>query len=237
MRIAVVISSYMRPDGRTPEYLNRTLSSITAQTYEDYEVYVVGDAYENEAELRGVVDAYPQTRCFNLPFSPERQRYGFGNMKMWCAGGVTAVNTGIELALNDGYEYICHQAHDDLWEPNHLAVINDMIESRQPIFCCTLSTYGKHILPPMPKTGEVVEYYPIDGGMIASSACIRYTHTKLRVVDRFYTEGIVSPCDAYLWEQLRNEMKATNQKGYLACTVTCHHDEEGYAMNKNQIKK
>lgn len=237
MRLAVVISTYYRPDGRTPEYLTRTLACIANQTHKDYTVYVVGDAYENEKELRSIVDSFPQTKCFNLDRSPERERYGFGNQMMWCAGGVTAVNTGIVHALNDGYEYICHQAHDDLWEVNHLEVINRMVEDKEPIFCCTLSTYGKYILPPYPANGSTIEYYPIDGGMIASSACVRYTHTKLRVVDRLHTEGIMSPCDAYLWEQLRNEMKATGQKGYLACTITCHHDEEGYAMNRNQIKK
>jgi glycosyltransferase involved in cell wall biosynthesis len=236
MRIAVVIATYQRPDGKSAMYLDRTIESIDKQSFRDYHVYVVGDAYADEALLMSIVGKHPNTTCFNLDVSPERERYGFGNMKIWCAGGVTASNKGVELALADGYEYICHQAHDDLWEANHLDTINKVIESKSPLFCCTLSTYGKHILPPHKATNEIIPYYPIDGGMVASSACVKYSDTKLRVVDRFFTEGIVSPCDAYLWEQLRNELKAKGLTGYLATTITCHHDEEGYAMNRNQIK-
>lgn len=236
-KLAVVIATYCRPDGSTPFYLDRTLTSIDNQTFKDYVVYVVGDAYANEQELRDIVSKHPKTICLNLDRSPERERYGFGNMKMWCAGGVTAANTGIDRALSDGFEYICHQGHDDLWEANHLEVINKMIDAHQPLFCCTLSTYGKHILPPFPETHEIIPYFPIDGGMIASTACIKYTETKLRVVDRFHTEGIVSPADAYLWECLRNELKATGRNGYVTTTITAHHDEEGYAMRTNQVEK
>lgn len=236
MKLAIVIATYQRPDGKTPFYLDRTLSSIDTQTHKDYHVYVVGDAYENESELREVVSRHPNTSCFNLDVSPERERYGFGNMKIWCSGGVTAANKGIDIALTDGYEYICHQGHDDLWENNHLECINTIIEQKQPIFCCTLSTYGKTILPPFPIKNKIIPYYPVDGGMIASTACIKYTDTNLRVVDRFHTEGIVSPADAYLWECLRKEMRSTGKEGYVMTTVTCHHDEEGYAMRTNQIK-
>jgi hypothetical protein len=73
--------------------------------------------------------------------------------------------------------------------------------------------------------------------MIASVSCVKYTETKLRVMDRFHEEGIISPLDAYFWEQLRNEMIATGRKGYVATTVTGHHDEEGYAMQTNQIQQ
>ena len=236
-KLAIVISTYRRPDGKTPFYLNRTLDYIDAQTFGDYHVYVVGDAYDDAFELHTIIKNHKNVTADNLTVSPERERYGFGNMKIWCAGGVTAVNRGIDLALADGYEYICHQSHDDVWDIYHLAEINSIIEQYNPIFCCTLSTYGKHILPPYPEDGNIIEYYPIDGGLIAQSTCVRYSHTKLRPIDRFFTEGIVSPCDAYLWEQLRNEMKATGQKGYLKCRITCHHDEEGYAMNTNQVEK
>jgi glycosyltransferase involved in cell wall biosynthesis len=237
MTLATIISTYQRPDGKTPFYLDRTLTCIDNQTHTDHVTYVIGDAYQNYDELRAICDKHKDVICINLDKSPERERYGFGNMKIWCAGGVTAVNTGIAMALEDGCEYICHQGHDDLWENNHLETINKIIEQYQPIFCCTLSTYGQAILPPFPVTNEILPYFPIDGGMIASTACIRYSETKLRVMDRFHVEGIVSPCDAYLWEQLRNEMIATGKKGYVATTVTAHHDEEGYAMQTNQVQR
>jgi glycosyltransferase involved in cell wall biosynthesis len=184
----------------------------------------------------GIAVNFPKVKCFNLKKSPERERYGFGNIKMWCAGGVTAANKGIDNALEDGCEYICHLSHDDLWERNHLEIVNKIIQEKSPMFICTLSTYGTSILPKFSVTNEILSYYPIDGGMVASSACVKYSDTKLRPTDRFAKEGIISPLDAYLWEQLREEMKITGKRGYIATTLTCHHDEEGYAMNRQQIK-
>lgn len=231
MKLAVIIATYRRPDGSTPFYLNRALESINKQTHRDYKVYVVGDDYTDRKELESVVSKYPQVVVHNLDHSPERSRYGMGNMKLWCAGGVTACNTGISMALSEGYEYICHQGHDDWWEPNHLELINKIIEEKSPLFCCTLSTYfGTHIMPGFPVTNEILPYLPIDGGMIAASACVKYSDTKIRVMDRLHEEGIMSPSDAYLWEQLRKEMQATNKEGFVYTTITCHHDEEGSAM-------
>lgn len=231
MKLSIAIATYQRPDGRTPFYLDRTLTSIDRQTHKDYHVYVIGDACGNEAELMSIVARHPQTLFINLPNSPERDRYGHGNMKIWCAGGVSAVNKGIEVALEQGMSYVCHLAHDDIWEPKHLELINKIIEQYHPVFCCTLATYYQgNILPALAVSNEIVPIYPLDGGMVASSTCVNYAETKLRVMDRLYVEGIMSPCDAYLWEQLRNELKARGLTGYVATTITCHHDEEGYSI-------
>jgi glycosyltransferase involved in cell wall biosynthesis len=227
--ISIVIATYMRPDGRTPEYLEKTLAAVDAQTFRDYRLYVIGDAYTNEPELRSIVARHPQTICFNLDRSPERERYGHGNMYIWHAGGVTAANKGIEMALVDGAEYVCHLAHDDIWDTNHLELINRVIQEKRPIFICTLSTYAGRLLPNFPVTNEVLPFYPAERGMIASTACIKYMDTKLRVIDRFAVEGITYPADAYLWQCLKEEMIRTRKQGYVICTVTCHHDEEGYA--------
>lgn len=229
--LGIVMATYKRPDGRTPEYLERTLSCIDKQTYADYHVFIVGDAYVNDDEIKTVMARHRNVTYFNLDRSPERERYGFGNMKMWCAGGVTAANKAIEMALAGGIEYICHIAHDDMWEVNHLETIYKIIKQHHPIFCCTLSTYIENtVLPRLPVNNKIVPFFPLDGGMIASTACVNYAQTRLRVMDRLHTEGIMSPCDAYLWEQLRNELKAKKTHGYVAQTVTCHHDEEGYAI-------
>jgi len=231
MKIAIVTATYQRPDGQTPVSLDKTLALIDAQTFKDYQLYVVGDAYENEQELKDVLKKHNNIKFHNLKISPERDRYGFGNTKIWCAGGVTAVNKGIEMALADGADFICHLSHDDLWEPNHLETINKMIKKFDPIFMCTLSTYmGVTVFPAFQETHQMIPFYPIGGGIIASSACVKYSQTKIRPMDRLHKEGIESPCDAYLWDQLRDEMKEKNIRGYLTTTITCHHDDEGYAM-------
>jgi hypothetical protein len=228
--IGIVIATYQRPDGKTPFYLERTLKSINNQTFKDYHVYLIGDAYINEGELISIARRHRNITCYNLDHSPERDRYGHGNMQIWCAGGVTAANKGIELALADGCNNICHLGHDDFWKRNHLELINRVIQEKHPVFICTISTYVGMILPDMPLNNKVIPFYPVDSGIIASAVCIDYSKTNLRVIDRFALDGITYPCDAWLWVQLKQEMEETGKEGYLICTLTCHHDEQGYSM-------
>ena len=226
--IGIVIATYERPDGKTISYLSKTLDSIDNQTFRDYTVYLVGDAYKNVEALKKEASKHKNIKCFILKQSPEQDRYKHGSMERWCAGGVSAVNVGISKALADGIKYICHQAHDDIWEPDHLEVINKVIKKYKPFFICTLSTYLNRILPGIVEDGKVLPFYPIDGGIVGAATCVKYSDTDIRPMDRLHVQGIMSPCDAYLWVQLRNEMKEKNRKGYLISKVTCHHDEEGY---------
>jgi len=229
-KIAVVIATYTRPDGSTPERLKLTLESINNQTHGDYHIYLIGDAYEDPQELKAMLDSYSKLTWFNLPNSPERDRYGTANINIWHAAGTTAANTGIAMALADGYEYIAHLSHDDLWYNNHLAVINKVIEEKHPFFVCTISSYVGRILPDIAQTNEIIPFYPIECGMIASSACVKYSDTQTRVVDPLLAVGLSYPADAYLWRCLKKEMQHTGKMGFIVSTLTCRHDEEGYAQ-------
>lgn len=230
-RFGIIISTYQRPDGKTPGYLNRALSRISLQTYQNYHVYVIGDKYENNAELKNIVAPYRNVTCINLPRAIEREKYPKGDMKLWCTGGNNAALTGIAEALKDGIKYICHHDHDDFWEANHLELINKVIDDRSPFFVCTMATYGGMHLPFFPQTGEVVEFMPVPGGMITSASCIKYSDTELRGRDVFEATGKPNPADADLWYRMAEEMKASGKKGYLIKTLTCHHDEEGYTLH------
>jgi predicted O-methyltransferase YrrM len=229
-KIGVVIATYQRPDGKTPAYLRRALASIHFQTFKNFQVYVIGDHYDNDMELKTIITPYPNVTCINLPHSVEREKYKFGDMKLWCSGGLTAFITGIDHALKDGIEYICHLDHDDSWEINHLELINRVIEEKNPFFVCTASSYNTVHLPYKPLNNEIEEFYPVPGGMIASSSCVKYSDTKLRYRDVFEATGTPNPGDADLWIRLTEEMKQTGRKGYFIKTLTCHHDEEGYAL-------
>lgn len=229
--IGIVITTFKRPDGKTPDYLNRTLASIKSQTFQDYRVYVIGDAYEDDNELKSIVLQYPNTVCYNLNKSVERDRYAFGDERLWSAAGVNAANIGIDYALKDGIKYICHLAHDDYWESNHLEVVNRVITEKQPLFICTLSTYGgTGAFPRKPITNKIQPFLPVPAGLIASSVCIKYSDTKLRVKDCFYEDNIIYPSDADLWRRMASEIKINNLGSYIVTTITCHHDEEGYVM-------
>jgi glycosyltransferase involved in cell wall biosynthesis len=231
LNIAIVITTYQRPDGRTPFYLRRALTAITAQIHKDYQVYVIGDCYANRQEFKNITEAFSQVTAFNMDQPGERLKYPFGSRQLWCAGGVKAGQIGIDRALDDGFEYVCHHDHDDWWDPNHLTNINQAIEQKHAFFICTVSTWMKNRLPKLPiYSGDMLEFYPLPEGVINSSTCTKYSDTNIRPRDVFAETGHVYPADADLWARLAKEMKERGRKGYVVTLLTCHHDEEGFTL-------
>lgn len=230
-KIGIVMSTYQRPDGKSPSYIRRALSQIHAQTFKNFQIYLMGDKYENNDELKTIIAPYPNVTCINSPHAIEREKYPARSMELWCTGGNTVVLHGISLALRDGIEYICHHDHDDWWNTNHLELIHRVTQEKKPFFVCTMSTYSTLHLPYLPQTNEVSEFLPVPGGMISSASCVKYSDTQIRGRDVFEATGKPNPTDADLWDRLAKEMKNTGKKGYLIHTLTCHHDEEGYTLH------
>lgn len=232
MKIAIVIATYYREDGQTKTYLTRALDSIAAQTHKDYRIYLIGDNYERREELAEICSNYKNLEFVNLKHAAERSKYERGSYLLWCAGGVNACNIGINLALYDGFDYVCHLDHDDHWDPEHLAIINSMVELK-PAFCVTVATHKNSVLPFIELDGNYYEYAPVPCGIITSASCINYGRTKIRPRDVFAETGTAFPTDADLWQRLADEMKADDLKGYICASLTCYHDEEGYTMKTN----
>lgn len=232
MKLAVVIPIYSRADGNSIGYLDRALHHISVQTYTDYHVYLIGDAYEKPEEITELLTKYLFVTFENLPQSVERDRYSLDPEKyhLWCCGGVTPYNHGIDLALRDGYEYICHHDYDDWWEPQHLEYVNSVIDPYQPAFICTLSTYYGTHLPTIDIMHTPFGYSPRKGGCITSATCVKYSEIPVRFRDVFKETGTAFPADADFWERLNHYMMENNKLGVIITSVTCHHDEEGYLM-------
>jgi glycosyltransferase involved in cell wall biosynthesis len=58
MKIAVIISTFRRGDGKTPELLKQTLSSVFNQTFKDFKLFLIGDNYENEEEFKEITNYF-----------------------------------------------------------------------------------------------------------------------------------------------------------------------------------
>ena len=106
---SVVVSTYGR--GR---HIKPSIESVLQQTYEDFEVLVVGDGCSDETEA--VVSSYvsPRLTWYNLEKNGGSQ--SFPN------------NLGIEKARG---KWIAYLGHDDIWSPNHLAALRALIEARK----------------------------------------------------------------------------------------------------------
>ena len=230
-KIAIVIPTYRRSDGKTYDYLTRCLTSIKNQTYQNFKVFLIGDKYEDQLEFDYFTKSFldpEHIAAVNLQYAFEREKYPINSIELWCSGGVNATNVGIDIVIGYGLEYICHMDHDDYWEPDHLEQINLAIEQKQkPAFIHTCSTYGRATLPYNTIfDGEIVEAFPIPGNLVHSSVCYSIKQLPFLYEDVFARLGLHQPADANMWEKMYEHMVENNLKSYMVKKLTCNHPSE-----------
>lgn len=225
MRFAVIIPTYQRKDNTTPYYLKRALLSIKEQVHQDYMVYLIGDCYEDDNEFKDLATSIISSDKIihiNLPNAVERDKYPVGDKRLWTSGGVNATNTGIELAIKDGYEFICHLDHDDWWGPDHLSLLNQKVDENYLV----MATMGEHFNgTPLPKNSGN-PFYPKSSNLIHSTTCINFKEIPLRYRDVYAEEGRIYAADADLWDRLSQYMIDNNKPGFLIEKITCFHEKE-----------
>ena len=233
MKIAIIISTFRRGDGKTPELLKQTLDSVFNQTFKDFKLFLIGDNYENEEEFKEIANYFEfndklHAENSNLP----SERHVFSNkVDIWKFGGTNAVNYGIDLALKEGFQFIARLDHDDLWKENHLEILNDCIEKTGCSFVCTKSHYCNTVLPNIPSNDKFIDYIPQPENVVHSSIC--WDATKIPV--RYRTLGD-SLCQNYagdgcLYLDIRNHIQEKQLKSILINEVTCSKDSDGYFKN------
>jgi glycosyltransferase involved in cell wall biosynthesis len=232
MKLAIVIATYQRNDNTTPIYLTRALNAIKNQTYQEYKVFLIGDKYNDSDEFyKLATKTLPADKIYyeNLPVAIERDRYPHGGTPLWRCGGANARNHGIDIAISNGYDYVCHLDHDDYWNTNHLELISTVIKHDPNFaFIHTQSTYMNSILPNTEQSSTVVEQLPSPGQLIHSSVCINHKLITLRYRDTFHDTGNPNASDADLWERLSAVIIDNNYKSYYIPLLTCYHDEENH---------
>jgi glycosyltransferase involved in cell wall biosynthesis len=231
---AVIITTYQRSDGKTPFYLKRALDSVFAQTFRDFKIFLVGDHYENHSEFEHIVAPYRGNKLFviNLDKAVERSKYK-DRYTLWCCGGITAANKGLDSALEQKITNICHLDHDDYWKENHLFLINGVISKYGADWICTKSIYGSAggMLPDFQSEEVIVPFIPIGGGVINSATYYNYKTIPLRYRNVFEEDGIAIPSDSDLWNRVNKYIEENNLKSFLINRTTCHHEEEGYLIS------
>ncbi|MDI9596917.1 MAG: glycosyltransferase family 2 protein [Atribacterota bacterium] len=111
--ISVVIPTYNRGKLLT----ERTIPSVLKQTYQNFEIIVVGDhCADNTGELIANIDD-KRIRFLNLE---QRGNYPLNPNDRWMVAGSVPSNKGVELCLG---EWIAPLDDDDEFTENHLQVL------------------------------------------------------------------------------------------------------------------
>ncbi|MBI2444537.1 MAG: glycosyltransferase family 2 protein [Candidatus Magasanikbacteria bacterium] len=111
--ISIMMPTYQR--GKL--LVERTLPPIFAQTYQNFEIVIVGDCTADDtAELLAKITD-PRLRFYNLP---RRSKYPADTKSRWFVGGVPPRNVGLSLCRGD---WIAELDDDDIFFPDHLEVL------------------------------------------------------------------------------------------------------------------
>lgn len=110
--VSIVIPTY----NRSKILVERTLPSVFSQTYQNFEIIIVGDRCTDDTEERLTRLNDSRIRFYNLP---QRGPYPEGRRDLWFVAGVPPANRGMEEARG---EWIAHLDDDDVWKPYHLEV-------------------------------------------------------------------------------------------------------------------
>jgi glycosyltransferase involved in cell wall biosynthesis len=94
--------------------IERAISSVLAQSYERFEVIVVGDACTDDTEQRVAAVGDPRIRFVNLV---SRAPYPEDVRNRWMVAGSPAMNLGAQLAHG---LWIAPLDHDDEFVPDHI---------------------------------------------------------------------------------------------------------------------
>lgn len=101
--------------------LTDLLKSLKAQTYTNWKLFIVGDGFEPEEDLKEILKStlkLNQYTFYNLPEPGERGKIDPSVLRN--SGGTKARNKAISLAKSEGFKYFAAIDHDDVWKPDHL---------------------------------------------------------------------------------------------------------------------
>lgn len=193
----------------------------------------MGDKYTNQKEFEGLAKTIPSEKILsiNFPVAVERERYPRGGWELWYSGGGHVTNIGIETAINEGFHWVCHCDHDELWFENHLGEIAKAIESTEAWF---LYTKGKlsltnDILPRDVSSSELyIERRPKPNDTIKSACCINYFNIPLRRRDPNYFYNEHEAGDGNFLKRVNQILEDSRRSSILINKVTMQNDQEGY---------
>ena len=244
IKFVIIMATYNRKNGKTLNYLKRSLDSILDQSYNNWDLIIVGDKYEKENELLEIIDNY-KINLLNKKLSNniiyinnqivERDIITNDKSELWKCAGANSMNKGLEYARDHNYKYYCHLDDDDYWTNNHLQSLYN-VYNKYPncIFANTQSTFRNECLPRynFAYIKDKINIYennlpPWPCNMIHSSISFRIDIIPYNYLTIFNSK-VLNCSDAYMLSNIRDFL--INNKQYCSIynpILTCYHDIEG----------
>jgi hypothetical protein len=152
--------------------VDRAIASVLAQTYDGWEIVVVGDGCTDDTEARVKAIGDARISFVNLPF---RTVYPDDANDRWLVSGAAPWNRAVELCQG---EWIAPLDDDDEFLPHHMETLLSLALERQAEYA-----YGKLVQP----SGAENFSFPPEHAQVGMQAAI-------------YLRGLAFfECDTYSW--------------------------------------
>lgn len=228
----IIMPTYFRKNGKSKQYLERSIQSIINQTYKDWTLVIIGDKYEPKQELDNIISKY-NSICNNkivylYNTYVERDIVKSSNKRhLWHCAGANACNMGLEYGLKNNFKYFFSLDDDDYWKNNHLSEhMKYYNENENCFFVVSQSTNRGRMLPLQTMSVYKNNLLPIPCGMINSAFSFRNDIFKFKHKN-VTASGWDYPGDAFLLGKIKDFL--INNKQYYSIynsVHTCYHDEE-----------
>ena len=184
--VSVLIATWNRAELLT----TRTLPSVLAQTYQNWEVVVVGDACTDDTQARIAALGDPRIRFLNLP---ERGIYPDDPLRRWMVAGTAPANRALVLARG---RWLAYLDDDDVFTDDHIEVLLSFArETRAEL------VFGKGDFQRAPDEWlRIGKLPPLPGNVMHSSVLYRAYLKYLRYDVEAWKESVGG--DAHLWGRM-----------------------------------
>lgn len=113
-KVSIIIPTY----NRSRLLFERALPSIFDQTYQNYEIIIIGDCCTDNTFEK--LDKLKNNKIVSYNLPSRKKNYPDKPFYHWLAGPVNALNKGLTLVKGD---WIARIDDDDIWTKNHLEIL------------------------------------------------------------------------------------------------------------------
>jgi glycosyltransferase involved in cell wall biosynthesis len=185
--VSVLIPTYNRAELLT----ERTIPSVLRQTYQNFEIIVIGDNCTDDTEERIKIFNDKRIKFHNLS---KRGEYPDDPHYKWMVAGVTPANKAIELSSG---EWIAPLDDDDEFSDDHLEILLEYALERDYEL-----VYGKVEMEIEPNEWKELGSYPLEQAKISRMSALY--HSKLKFIKYNIDSWKYSePADWNMWKRMK----------------------------------
>jgi hypothetical protein len=179
--IAILVPTYQRKNGKTPEIIKKMVTMLSKQIYTgDITLFIIGDCYENNEEFESICNEAKQSLSHKMNVVHYncdihfRDDYFKINKNKWSMGGINAVTQGLQRIYDGGYDYYFHLDDDDYWYPEYINYVMDSLHKFPETAFCICKAYYKDYELPRQNITELYynNYKLVNSDSVHASWCI-----------------------------------------------------------------